>query len=90
MPFLPGHSKDPVSMRKYGPALSLGTTMVGAVLGCTLVGLWLDHKFQTGERFTLGGLILGFLVSGYEVWKVVDQLQQEEQDREDLEQGGSK
>ena len=65
--------------RRTSPALSLGTNLAAGILGCTLLGVWLDHRFGTGERYTLGGVALGFLYGAYEVWKVVRHMQQEDE-----------
>ena len=65
--------------RRYGPALSLGTNIAAGMLGLTFAGYYLDRRFGEGEgeTFTLIGLFLGLVYSGYEVWKVVRWLQRE-------------
>lgn len=79
MPLLPADPKSPEPSRRYGAAMSLGTNLAAGIVGCTLVGVWLDRRFGTGQRCTLGGVALGLLYAGYEVWKVVRSL--EEADR---------
>lgn len=69
--------------QKYGPALALGTNMVAGMVVCVLIGRWLDSKLGTGEACTLGGLFVGFFYGGYEVWKVVQQLQADEDETSD-------
>lgn len=79
----PKHRKQGPATKTYGPALALGTNMVAGMLGCSLIGIWLDRKFETGEIFTVIGLFLGLFYGGYEVWKVVQQLQASDQETQD-------
>ncbi len=74
----PRREPAPLAPRN-SPALSLGANLAAGFLGCTLLGVWLDHRFGTGERYTLGGVALGFLYGAYEVWKVVRRMQQDDE-----------
>ncbi len=58
-------------------ALSLGTQMLAGMVGCSMLGYWIDHKRGGGNAFTLVGLFLGLFYCGYEVWKLVRQLNEE-------------
>jgi F0F1-type ATP synthase assembly protein I len=65
----PGKERAPESMgeayRKAAPYMSAATSLVGAVAGLTLLGVWIDRKM--GNRtpwFTLAGALLG-MVSGF-------------------------
>jgi LPXTG-motif cell wall-anchored protein len=65
----PGKERVPESIgeayRKAAPYMSAATSLVGAVAGLTLLGVWLDRK--TGNQtpwFTLAGALLG-MVSGF-------------------------
>ncbi len=51
--------------RKAAPYMGAASSLVGAVLGCTLLGFWIDHKVGTKTPwFTLGGALFG-MVGGF-------------------------
>lgn len=58
-------------------ALSLGSQMLAGMLACSMLGYWIDRKRGGGSAFTLAGLFLGLFYCGYEVWKLVRQLNEE-------------
>ena len=58
-------------------ALSLGTQMLAGMLTFSMLGYWIDRKRGGGSGFTLAGLFMGLIYCGYEVWKIVRQLNRE-------------
>lgn len=38
-------------------------------IGCTLLGVWLDSKWDTSPWLLFAGVILGFLVAAFAVWQ---------------------
>jgi hypothetical protein len=38
------------------------------------LGFWADQHWQTGFRFTLTGVFTGFCFIAYEVWKIIQNL----------------
>lgn len=61
-----------------GPALALGTNMAAGMGIFTFLGHTLDQKLGTGRAWTLCGMFLGLGYCGYEVWKLVRQIQSKE------------
>jgi len=57
--------------QRYSLLLSLGLNMAVGMAVFSFLGYYIDKK--TGERgfWTLGGMFLGLLYCGYEVWKLV-------------------
>ena len=55
----------------------LGYTIMAAILFFSFIGYQLDQKLKT-QYWTLVGVFVGFGYSGYEVWKLVKKLQEEE------------
>ena len=54
------------------PAIALGTNIAAGMILFSLLGYYIDSKVGGTKQFwTLGGMFLGLLYSGYEVWKVV-------------------
>ena len=75
MALLPRPRRTEPGARRYGPALSLGTNLTAGMLLFTFIGHAVDRRLGEGETFTLVGLFLGLTYGGYEVWKVVRDLQ---------------
>ena len=51
--------------RKAAPYMGASSSLVGAVLGCTLLGYWIDKKAGTSTPwFTLVGALFG-MVGGF-------------------------
>jgi len=65
--------------RKYGP-ISLGYTLAAGMIFFTVLGFYLDHRLDSGGIWTLFGVLLGFVYGGYEVWKVVRNIDQNSSD----------
>lgn len=64
-------SPDRETLRKAGPAMSLGYTIAAAMIVLPLAGGWIGGRFGHSDGGVLVGLGLGLLYSGYELWKVV-------------------
>lgn len=58
-----------------GSAIALGTNMVAGMALFTFLGYKLDQRRGEGRGFTLAGMFLGLFYGGYEVWKLVRQMQ---------------
>ena len=72
-------------MSRWVAALRL--TGVGFYIGISIVlgvviGLWLDNKLDTGPVFMIAGLILGVIVAGYGVYRMLLPLFDNKQDKE--------
>ena len=61
-------SDESQSGRRPGPSLyryaGMGIELAGAIIGLTLLGLWIDHRFECGPTGVLVGAILG-VVGGF-------------------------
>ena len=60
--------------RRFGPALMLGTNMAVGMAVFAGLGYYADRKMGGGIRWTLCGMFLGLFYCGYEVWKVIREL----------------
>ncbi len=61
-------------MRRWQAALRLigvGWYIAGSILLGVVAGLWLDNKFDTKPLFVVAGLILGIIVAGYGVYRML-------------------
>ena len=61
-------------MRRWQAALRLigvGWYVAGSILLGVVAGLWLDNKFDTKPLFVVAGLILGIIVAGYGVYRML-------------------
>ncbi len=61
-------------MRRRQAALRLigvGWYIASSILLGMLAGLWLDNKFNTKPLFVVAGLILGIIVAGYGVYRML-------------------
>lgn len=61
-------------------ALSIGFTIMAAIIIFSFIGYKLDQKFKT-SYWTLIGVFVGFSYSGYEVWKLIRNLKEEEKNK---------
>lgn len=48
--------------------MGLGGLLVGSVVVCTLLGLFIDDRAGTAPAFTLGGVGLGIVLGGVGFW----------------------
>lgn len=65
--------------RELAPYANLGMTIAVALVGCGAVGWWLDHRLHSSPVGLLCGLLLGFAVALWEIWKVVRKLNRREE-----------
>jgi F0F1-type ATP synthase assembly protein I len=73
-------------MRPWQAALRLigvGWYVAGSILLGVLAGLWLDDKFDTKPLFVVAGLILGIIVAGYGVYRMLLPLINDKGNKED-------
>ena len=56
---------------RYQQGLNLGTMLVVGMVFCTMLGFLVDRKFDTLPFGTIGGIALGFVYGGYEMWKEI-------------------
>ncbi len=54
----PPSQSNPRLLVRYG---GLGVELAGAIIGLTLLGLWIDHHFGTGRTATLVGAAIGIV-----------------------------
>ena len=58
----------------YGRYFSVGLNLIAGMLICAGVGYYIDQKRSGGYFFTLIGIFLGLVYSGYELWKLIQEL----------------
>jgi ATP synthase protein I len=68
-------------------AAALRLTGIGFfIAACILIGvfsgLWLDNRFGTSPIFTIGGLLAGLVVAIYGVYRMIQPLINDRQDKE--------
>jgi len=56
---------------QFQRAAGAGYTILGALLVFGILGNWLDAKFESGNKFLIGGLFLGVVIGMYELGKLV-------------------
>lgn len=62
----------PKSEKNNSSAVTIGYTIMAAIFGLTFIGYKIDEKIKRNSSFfTLFGLFLGMVYSGYEVWKLI-------------------
>lgn len=66
-------------VKKYGAAIALGTNFTAGMLGCVFIGYILGERFGHQDAWVLAGVFVGLAYGGYEVWKLVRRLQEEEE-----------
>jgi F0F1-type ATP synthase assembly protein I len=59
------------NLRRAGPVVAAGYTLIGAILFLGGIGYVLDRWLGTSPWFLIGGLILGIIVGFYELAKIV-------------------
>tara|TARA_Y100000310_G_C20110109_1_gene546706 strand:- start:122 stop:367 length:246 start_codon:yes stop_codon:yes gene_type:complete len=57
-------------MKQAGPYMAASYTLVGAVIGLSLLGYFLDRLFDTKPWLLLSGILLGVVIGLYGVAKV--------------------
>ncbi len=55
----------------------MGVELAAAIIGLTLLGLWIDHRFQTRPTFLLVGVGLGIVGGFYNFIRQALQLERE-------------
>ncbi|MFC1934851.1 AtpZ/AtpI family protein [Chloroflexota bacterium] len=60
-------SRWEAALRLTGVGFFIGTCIVLGVVG----GLWIDDKLGTKPVFILAGLVLGFVIAGYGVYRML-------------------
>lgn len=68
----------PRQSRKYGRLVTLGLNLAVGMAVFSAGGWWIDQKRDGGIFFTVVGMFLGLFYCGYEVWKTVVWLEEEE------------
>ena len=63
---------------RQNPALSLGLNMTAGMIMFSLIGHWIDQKRGGGYIATLIGMFVGLFYCGYEVWKIVRNSEQQD------------
>ena len=58
------------SLRRSGPAITAGYTLIGAIVLLGGIGYALDYWRKTSPWFLLVGLLLGLVVGFYELVKI--------------------
>ena len=72
-------------MNRWVAALRLtgvGFYIAACILIGTLVGLWVDGKLNTEPLFMIGGLLFGLVVAIYGVYRMIQPLMGNKQDKE--------
>jgi F0F1-type ATP synthase assembly protein I len=59
------------NLRKSGPAMAAGYTLIGAIVLLGGLGYAVDYWRGTSPWFLLGGLLLGIVVGFYELARTV-------------------
>ena len=77
------------SWREYQRSLSLVMNWIVGMLAFSLGGHYLDRKRGGGYALTLVGMFLGLVYGGYETWKTVRGMQEQE-NRDGKRETGSK
>jgi hypothetical protein len=69
-----GGPRDPLA----ASAIALGTQLVVGMTAFSLLGWYIDRRRGGGLACTLAGIFLGLFYCGYEVWKVIRRIQEQE------------
>jgi F0F1-type ATP synthase assembly protein I len=59
------------NLRKSGPEMLAGYTLIAAILICGGIGLALDRWLGTSPWILVGGLLLGIVVGFFELARIV-------------------
>ena len=64
------------------PAMTMGFTIMAAIIVFSFIGYQIDEKLKTKNYpWTLLGVFLGFLYSGYEIWKLIKNEEEKEKNK---------
>ena len=77
-------SKNKIKGVKDFEALNFGYTSGVGFFICVCVGYWADQRWQTGFRFTLIGMFIGVCLIAYELWKIIQNLNDPRQKKKDF------
>ena len=69
-----GNEDKPRGRRQLVLAANCGLTIAVGILLFGAVGYWIDRKRGGGVLFSIGGLLLGLVAGGFELWKWVRKL----------------
>ena len=58
--------------------VSLGLNIATGIVVFSLGGFFLDKKYNSAPAWTMAGVLLGLVYAGYEVWKIVRPVEEEE------------
>jgi F0F1-type ATP synthase assembly protein I len=58
-------------MRDAGRLGAIGIELAGTVIGCLLLGYWLDGRFHTAPWLAVGGIVFGSFAGFWVVYKTV-------------------
>ena len=58
----PPAAAAPSTLRQYA---GMGTELAGSICGLTLAGYWFDRHYQTGNKGTIVGVIIGVVGGMY-------------------------
>jgi F0F1-type ATP synthase assembly protein I len=61
------------------PAVTLGYTIMASIFFFSFIGYQIDQRLKT-QYWTLVGIFIGFIYSGYEVWKLIKREQEKEEE----------
>ncbi len=79
---IPIDPKNENQRRILSIGLSLGIQLAVGMVVFAGLGYWIDKKRGGGNAFTLIGIFLGMFYGGYEVWKLIRVLQEQDPDNE--------
>jgi len=74
-----GMKRWQAALRLIGVGWYVGISIVLGILG----GWWLDNKFDTKPVFVIIGLMLGLIVAGYGVYRMLQPLIKDKESEED-------
>lgn len=65
--------------RKYGNLTSLGLQLAAGIIVFFLLGYFIDQKRGEDKvAFTIAGMILGFCYGGYEIWRLLKRINEDD------------
>ncbi|MAG20576.1 MAG: AtpZ/AtpI family protein [Candidatus Marinimicrobia bacterium] len=59
------------NVHQSGPYIAASYTLIGAIIGLSLAGYFLDKWLDTSPWLLIAGLIIGLVIGFYEMAKVV-------------------